>query len=102
MGARRKDRSRNTPRPRLLPSRAGSASVRWANAKFDLLASSLSVDEFIQFDRYAIWFYVLCAAVFGIASLANLNGSSSGFYRNYGYAPQKAPCAGSSARNPFR
>jgi hypothetical protein len=45
-------------------------------------------------DRYAIWFYVLCAAVFGIASLANLNGSSSGFYRKYGYAPQKAPLLG--------
>lgn len=63
--ARKKDRSRNTPRPRQLPSREGSALVRWTKAKADSLASSLSADDFIQFDRYAIWFLILCLAYLG-------------------------------------
>ncbi len=97
MAERKKARPRISPSPRPLPPRKGRALVRWASAKldkFDSLASSLSVDGFIQFDRYAILFYLFCAAVFGIASLENLNGSSSGFYRNYGFAPQKAPLLG--------
>lgn len=32
--------------------------------------------------------------VFGIASLANLNGSSTGFYSKFGYAPPKKPLLG--------
>jgi hypothetical protein len=82
-----------------LPSREGRFSRarnlgRWANAKFDSLARLLSADNFIQFDRYAIWFFILCSAAFGIASLANLNGSSTGFYRKYRYAPLKKPLLG--------
>jgi hypothetical protein len=96
---RRKHESRNFGGKPPLPSRAdrlsGSRNLRrWADAKFDSLALSLSADNFIQFDRYAIWFLLLCSAVFGIASLANLNGSSTGFYRKYGYAPPKKPLLG--------
>ncbi|MDP8990027.1 MAG: hypothetical protein M3N41_08110 [Acidobacteriota bacterium] len=94
MAARRKDKARNTPRPRPLPSREGNAFVRWTNAKTDSLASSLSADGFIQFDRYAIWFLILSLSVFGIASLADLNGSSTGFYRKFGYAPPQKPLLG--------
>jgi hypothetical protein len=96
---RGKQGSRNTSGKRRLPSREGRFSGarklgRWANEKSDSLARLLSADDFIQFDRYAIWFLILCSAVFGIASLANLNGSSTGFYRNYGYAPPKKPLLG--------
>jgi hypothetical protein len=95
----RKHESRNTGGKRPLPSREGRFSGarnlgRWANGKFDSLARLLSADNFIQFDRYAIWFFILCSVAFGIASLANLNGSSTGFYRKYGYAPLKEPLLG--------
>jgi len=102
VATKRKSGSGNTRGNGQLPSYDGAASnarvlgpaIRWVNSKFASLARSLAVDNFIQFDRYAIWFYVLYLAVFGIASLANLNGSSTGFYRKYGYAPQKAPLLG--------
>ncbi len=94
MAARRKNRSRIAPRPRPLPSDQENALIRWTNAKTDSLASSLSVDGFIQIDRYAIWFLIVCLSVFGIASLADLNGSSTGFYRKFGYAPPKKPLLG--------
>jgi hypothetical protein len=99
VAARRKRGLRNTGEKGPLPSREGRFSGtrnlgRAANAKFDSLGRLLSADNFIQFDRYAIWFFIVCSAVFGIASLANLNGSSTGFYRKYGYAPPKAPLLG--------
>ncbi len=96
MAASRKDRSRNTPKPQQLLSREGNALVRWTNARTDSLARSLSVDGFIRFDRYAIWFLILCLALFGFASLANLNGSSTGFYSKFGYAPRKEPLLGAA------
>ena len=99
MAPKRKQESRNSGGKPPLPSRAGRPSGarnlgHWTNAKFDSLALSLSADNFIQFDRYAIWFLILCSAVFGIASLADLNGSSTGFYRKYGYAPPQTPLLG--------
>jgi hypothetical protein len=70
------------------------ARVRRANSRLRALARTLSVDGFIQFDLASIWFYFACLTVFGLAFLANLNGSSTGFYRQLGYAPQQAPLLG--------
>lgn len=40
------------------------------------ITQRLSSPEFIEFDAWAIWFYAICVALFLVASLADLNGSS--------------------------
>jgi hypothetical protein len=42
------------------------------------LAACLSSARFIVFDRLAMWFYTACTALFLLATLADLNGSSIG------------------------
>ena len=44
------------------------------------LAEWLSVSGWIEFDQFAICFYLICLAVFASASIADLNGSSMAAY----------------------
>jgi len=55
------------------------ATVTALDASFVRLAERLNNDRFIQFDRVAIWFYLICAVSFlGLVTL-DLNGSSMDF-----------------------
>jgi hypothetical protein len=61
-----------------------SAFVSALDSSADVLAERLSDPRFIVFDRFAIWFYGICVALFIVGSLADLNGSSIGvFWTHY-------------------
>lgn len=48
--------------------------------RLDSVAEWLSVPGWIEFDKFAIWFYLICLAIFAAASIADLNGSSMAAY----------------------
>jgi hypothetical protein len=63
------------------PGLSGTAAIaKTLNEAAAGLADRMSSPRFIVFDRFAIWFYTSCLALFIAASLANLNGSSMGVY----------------------
>ena len=61
---------------------AGAARdlLRQAHSACHHIALSLSATDFIQFDAWAIWFYILCLTAFLIAVIADFNGSSADIY----------------------
>ena len=71
------------------------AKLRTVHARFDAAAKRLSAPGFIPFDSYALWFYAACGVMFLAASLADLNGSSSGMYSSvYGHGARTRPLIG--------
>lgn len=72
-------------------------SIRNIHSSVQSLARRLSTPEFLEFDSWAIWFYVLCAAVFLIFSLADLNGSSMNIFHSIlNRGPASPPVVGTA------
>ncbi len=71
-------------------------AIRKVDSAFQSIARRLSTPDFIEFDRWAIWFYALCFAVFLVFSLADFNGSSMNiFHTILAHGPASPPIVGS-------
>jgi hypothetical protein len=97
-------KAKDIPRPRKAIATAGTVLTTGTaesgplriNRYFDSVSERLSNPDCILFDRYAIWFYAICIAIFAFMCAARLNGSSIAIFSSgYHYgAPGAAPIVG--------